>query len=56
MAWQALISQAGERIAGHVRRTPVTGLDLGGRAVALKLEQMQPFWRTLPPLCSRSET
>ena len=41
MAWQALISQAGERIAGHVRRTPVTGLDLGGRAVALKLEQMQ---------------
>ncbi|SEN43885.1 L-threonine ammonia-lyase [Roseovarius tolerans] len=41
MAWQALISQAGVRIAGHVRRTPVTGLDLGGRAVALKLEQMQ---------------
>lgn len=41
MAWQALISQAGARIAGHVRRTPVAGLDLGGRAVALKLEQMQ---------------
>ena len=41
MAWQALISEAGARIAGHVRRTPVTGLDLGGREVALKLEQMQ---------------
>jgi threonine dehydratase len=41
MTWQALISQAGARIAGHVRRTPVAGLDLGGRAVALKLEQMQ---------------
>ena len=41
MAWQALISEAGARIAGHVRRTPVAGLDLGGRAVALKLEQMQ---------------
>src|SRR6056297_3628511 len=41
MAWQALISEAGARIAGHVRRTPVTGLDLSGREVALKLEQMQ---------------
>jgi threonine dehydratase len=41
MTWQALISQAGARIAGHVRRTPVAGLDLGGREVALKLEQMQ---------------
>src|SRR6056297_1306322 len=41
MAWQALISQAGARISGHVRCTPVTGLDLGGREVALKLEQMQ---------------
>ena len=41
MAWQALISQAGARIAGHVRRTPVAGLDLGAREVALKLEQMQ---------------
>jgi len=41
MAWRALISQAGARIAGHVRRTPVTGLDLSGREVTLKLEQMQ---------------
>ena len=41
MAWQALISQAGARISGHVRCTSVTGLDLGGREVALKLEQMQ---------------
>lgn len=41
MAWQALISEAGARIAGHVRRTPVAGLDLGGHEVTLKLEQMQ---------------
>ncbi|MGX0876624.1 threonine dehydratase [Roseovarius sp. MBR-154] len=41
MAWQARISEAGARIAGHVRRTPVTGLEVAGREVALKLEQMQ---------------
>lgn len=41
MAWQALISEARARIAGHVRRTPVTMLDVAGHQVALKLEQMQ---------------
>jgi threonine dehydratase len=41
MVWQAMISEAGLRIAGHVRRTPVTALKVGGREVSLKLEQMQ---------------
>jgi len=41
MAWQALISQAGARVAGHVRRTPVTMLDVAGHQVAFKFEQMQ---------------
>lgn len=41
MTWQAMISEAGARISGHVRRTPVTTLTVGGCEVALKLEQMQ---------------
>ncbi|MFO7757989.1 MAG: pyridoxal-phosphate dependent enzyme, partial [Roseovarius sp.] len=41
MTWQAMISEAGARIAGHIRRTPVTTLTVGGREVALKFEQMQ---------------
>lgn len=41
MAWQAMISGAAARIAGHVRRTPVTMLNSGGHEVALKLEQIQ---------------
>lgn len=41
MTWQAMISGAGARIAGHVRRTPVTTLRVGGHEVELKLEQMQ---------------
>ena len=41
MAWQTKISEAGARIAGHVRRTPVTTLTVGGQEIALKLEQMQ---------------
>ena len=41
MTWQAMISGTGARIAGHVRRTPVTTLRVGGHEVALKLEQMQ---------------
>ncbi|MEI4231412.1 threonine/serine dehydratase [Roseovarius sp. D22-M7] len=41
MPWQTTISEAGTRIAGHVRRTPVTSMGVGGREVALKLEQMQ---------------
>ncbi|MFU8777395.1 MAG: serine/threonine dehydratase [Roseovarius sp.] len=41
MAWQGRISEAGARIAGHVRRTPVMQVELGGYSVALKLEQMQ---------------
>jgi threonine dehydratase len=36
-----MISEAGTQIAGHVRRTPVMSVDVGGREVALKLEQMQ---------------
>jgi len=41
MDWQAAISGAGARIAGHVRRTPAVSLRLGGHAVQIKLEQMQ---------------
>lgn len=41
MGLQGLISEAGIRIAGHVRRTPVMQVELGGYPVALKLEQMQ---------------
>lgn len=41
MAWQGRISEAGARIAAHVRRTPVMQVELGGVSIALKLEQMQ---------------
>jgi threonine dehydratase len=41
MAWQGWISEAGARIAAHVRRTPVMQVELGGVPIALKLEQMQ---------------
>jgi threonine dehydratase len=42
MDWTARIDTAAARIAPHVRRTPVTVLDLPGLPpVAVKLEQMQ---------------
>ncbi|WP_417726390.1 threonine/serine dehydratase [Roseovarius sp.] len=41
MSWQRAISEAAGRISGHVRRTPVMQVALGGYPVALKLEQMQ---------------
>lgn len=41
MDWTTEIAKAAVRIAPHVRRTPVTVLDLGGSPVAIKLEQMQ---------------
>lgn len=41
MAWQERISEAGARIAAHVRRTPVMQVEVGGVPIALKLEQMQ---------------
>lgn len=41
MGWQRRISEAGGRIAAHVRRTPVMQVEVGGFSVALKLEQMQ---------------
>ena len=41
MDWHTEIEAAAARIAGHVRRTPVTEIDLGGQSVAIKLEQMQ---------------
>lgn len=43
MDWKPEIIAAAERIAGHIRRTPVLSLDLSGLAypVAMKLEQMQ---------------
>ncbi|EAQ25422.1 serine/threonine dehydratase [Roseovarius sp. 217] len=41
MGWQRWISEAGGRIAAHVRRTPVMQVELGGFSIALKLEQMQ---------------
>jgi threonine dehydratase len=41
MDWQAAISEAGARIAGHVRRTPVATIRWEGRAVRFKFEQMQ---------------
>ena len=42
MDWQAEITAAADRIAPHIRRTPVIDLDLpDGTRVALKLEQMQ---------------
>lgn len=37
------IRQARERIAPHVLRTPLVRLELGGRAVYLKLENLQPI-------------
>ncbi|WP_306112905.1 MULTISPECIES: threonine/serine dehydratase [unclassified Roseovarius] len=43
MDWKTLIGAAGDRIGGHVRRTPVIEVAVPGIAqpVALKLEQMQ---------------
>ncbi|MDZ7711143.1 MAG: serine/threonine dehydratase [Roseovarius sp.] len=48
MGWQAAISEAGVRIAGHVRRTPVATVRwsaptvrFGPRTVRFKFEQMQ---------------
>jgi threonine dehydratase len=42
MDWQARIEAAGQRVAGHVRQTPLAVLEVPGvGAVALKLEQMQ---------------
>ena len=41
MEWQAAISEAGLRIAGHVRRTPVATVRWEARAVRFKFEQMQ---------------
>ena len=43
MDWKTLIGAAGDRIGGHVRRTPVIDVTVPGIAlpVALKLEQMQ---------------
>jgi threonine dehydratase len=41
MAWQGRIGEAGQRIAAHVRCTPVMQAEIGGYSVALKLEQMQ---------------
>lgn len=41
MALQERISEAGARIAAHVRRTPVMQVEVGGVPIALKLEQMQ---------------
>ncbi|MEM9796222.1 MAG: threonine/serine dehydratase [Pseudomonadota bacterium] len=41
MDWQEQIAAARERIAGHVRVTPVAQLALGGFDVEVKLEQMQ---------------
>ena len=41
MDWTAEIKSAAGRIAPYIRRTPVTVLDLDGRTVMAKLEQMQ---------------
>lgn len=42
MDWQTEIAAAAERIAPHIRRTPVLSVDMGpGGPVALKLEQLQ---------------
>ena len=51
------IAAATVRIAAHIRRTPVTRLDILGQPVELKLEQMQHTgsfkargaFNTLPP-------
>lgn len=41
MDWRAEIEAAAARIAGHVRRTPVMAITLGGFAMEIKLEQVQ---------------
>ena len=42
MDWQARIEAAGQRVAGHVRQTPLEVLEVPGvGAVAFNLEQMQ---------------
>ncbi len=41
MDWRAEIEAAAARIEGHVRRTPVSMLTLGGHSIEIKLEQMQ---------------
>ena len=41
MDWRAEINAAATRIAGHVRRTPVMDITLGGHRVEIKLEHLQ---------------
>ncbi|MCA0204598.1 MAG: serine/threonine dehydratase [Proteobacteria bacterium] len=41
MDWRAEIEAAAGRIAGHVRRTPVMAITLGGFPMEIKLEQLQ---------------
>lgn len=41
MDWQSEIEVAAERIAPHVRQTPVMSLVLGGQVLELKLEHLQ---------------
>lgn len=41
MDWQAAISGARARIAGHLRQTPVATVALGGHELRIKFEQMQ---------------
>lgn len=41
MNWHVEIEAAAARIAPHVRRTPVTNLDIGGQAIEIKMEQLQ---------------
>lgn len=41
MDWQSEIEVAAERIAPHVRRTPVMSLTLGGQALEIKMEHLQ---------------
>ncbi|MCW1934571.1 threonine/serine dehydratase [Pararhodobacter zhoushanensis] len=41
MDWRAEIDAAATRIEGHVRRTPVMEITLGGHTVEIKLEHMQ---------------
>lgn len=41
MDWRAEIEAAAGRIAGHVRRTPVMEIMLGGQAMEIKLEHLQ---------------
>lgn len=41
MNWHVEIEAAAARIAPHVRRTPVTNLDIGGQVIEIKMEQLQ---------------